>query len=102
VTVGITSDTFIGLKNSNMLGTNISSSLGANLAFSYAMDFKLIAGGTKAEFGSAQDIRATGVTKTDCIVFQLTAAGAANLNSAAVIALTAPSITASCAITIIA
>ena len=79
VTVGMTSDTFIGLKNSNSLSGSLAVTVGANivlnaslnLTISAAVDIKLLAG-FKAEFGAPMDLRAVpGVKNTSCVSYGL-------------------------------
>jgi type VI secretion system secreted protein VgrG len=81
VTVGKTSDTFIGLKNSNALAASFSLTAGANivvnaslnLTVSAAVDIKLLAG-FKAEFGAPIDLRAVaGLKTTTCGTFAVEA-----------------------------
>jgi type VI secretion system secreted protein VgrG len=79
ITLGTTSDTFIGLKNSNSLaanftftgGINVSVNASLNLSMSAALDIKFVAG-FKAEYGAPLDLRVVpGVKNTSCVSYGL-------------------------------
>jgi type VI secretion system secreted protein VgrG len=65
VTLGATTDTFLGVKNSNTVGASASFALSANFSATCSADLKL-AMGVEAKFGAPVDLRASGIKVTKC------------------------------------